>query len=100
MHATTSITFRLTAVTGMIAAGVALPAASAAASENIVGIGNAAFGNTMINTNKQVTAVAHTTQGSGVLSNVNQLPLDLPRNGGAGGGGIIGVDVGNVAQTS
>ncbi|GAA3491287.1 hypothetical protein [Streptomyces cremeus] len=88
MPATTSITFRLAALTGMIAAGAALPAASAAASENIVGIGNAAFDNTMINMNKQVTAVARTTQGSGVLSNLNQLPLGLPRNGGAGGEGM------------
>ncbi|MGW5869001.1 hypothetical protein ACWFRJ_43485 [Streptomyces sp. NPDC055239] len=64
---------------------VALSAAPAAASENVIGIGNAAFNNTMINANKQVTAVARTEQGSGVLGNLNQLPVDIPQNGGAGG---------------
>ncbi|MEU8965882.1 hypothetical protein AB0C89_29805 [Streptomyces sp. NPDC048491] len=76
---------RLAVFTGMIATCGAVSAAPAAASENILGIGNAAFNNTMINANKQVTAVAHTAQGSGVLNNLNQLPVDLPRNGGAGG---------------
>ncbi|MFB7032601.1 MULTISPECIES: hypothetical protein [unclassified Streptomyces] len=76
---------RLAAVTGVIAVGTAVSAGSAAASENIVGIGNAAYGNTMINAHREVTAVAHTAHGSGVLSNLGQLPLDLPRNEGAGG---------------
>ncbi|AGK78973.1 hypothetical protein [Streptomyces microflavus] len=79
---------RLAVVTGVVAAGVAASATSAAASENIIGIGNAAFHNTMVNANKQVTAVGHTTGGSGVLSNLSQLPVDLPRNGGGGGDGF------------
>ncbi|WP_167161583.1 hypothetical protein [Streptomyces sp. MBT27] len=77
---------RLAVVTGVLAAGAAVSATPALASENIIGIGNAAFNNTMINMNKQVTAVAHTTGGSGVLSNLSQLPVDVPQNGGAGGG--------------
>jgi hypothetical protein len=76
---------RLAAVTGVLAASTALSAVSATASESIVGIGNAAYNNTMINAHKHVTAVAHTTHGSGLLSNLSQLPLHLPRNGGAGG---------------
>ncbi len=84
--ATSHTTRRLAVLTGLAAAGAAVSAAPAAASENIVGIGNAAFDNIMINMNRQVTAVAHTTQGSGVLSNLNQVPADLSQNGGAGGG--------------
>lgn len=65
---------------------VALSAGPAEASENIVGVGNAAFDNTMIIANRQDTAMTHTTPGSGVLSNIGQLPLEVARNGGAGGG--------------
>ncbi|QTA37048.1 hypothetical protein [Streptomyces sp. CA-256286] len=78
----------LAVVTGVVAAHATASATTVMASENIAGIGNAAFNNTMINAHQQVTAVGHTTHGSGALSNLSQLPVDLPRNGGAGGDGL------------
>ncbi|CAL9289386.1 chaplin [Streptomyces sp. SudanB182_2057] len=60
------------------AASVAVSAAPAQA--NIIGVGNAAFGNTCAN-HGDAQASGATVSGSGVLSgNALQLPLDLPRN--------------------
>ncbi|MCX4967384.1 hypothetical protein OHA98_21985 [Streptomyces sp. NBC_00654] len=57
----------------------------AAASENVLAAGNAAFGNTMINTHREVTAAGETVHGSGLAGSLFQLPVNRPENGGGGG---------------
>ncbi|MFI7317131.1 chaplin family protein [Streptomyces venezuelae] len=68
---------------GAFLAGAALGAVAAAtapASANVVGAGNAAFGNSCTNT-RDAQAAGATVSGSGLLAdNLAQLPLDLPRN--------------------
>lgn len=78
---------RLAALIGVVAAGTAASVAPAAAAENVVGIGNAAIGNTMTTANKELTAVGQTSQTGGVLSNLGQLPVQHSRN--QAGGGVI-----------
>ncbi|MFD3655706.1 hypothetical protein [Streptomyces sp. NPDC058620] len=51
------------------------------ASENVLAVGNAGYGNTMINKHHETTAVGRTVSGSGLV----QLPVDHPNNRGGGG---------------
>ncbi|MCM2390492.1 chaplin family protein [Streptomyces albipurpureus] len=74
------------AVLGAVAGAALLPAGAAHAS--VIGIGNAAFGNTCVNQGSARAAGA-TVAGSGVASgNQAGLPLSLPRNQ-CGNSGIV-----------
>ncbi|WP_424216173.1 chaplin family protein (plasmid) [Streptomyces sp. BI20] len=74
------------AVVGAVAGAALLPAGAAQA--NVIGIGNAVFGNTCANQG-DARAVGSTVAGSGVGSgNRVALPLDLPRNH-CGNSGIV-----------
>ncbi|MFE7123903.1 chaplin family protein [Streptomyces sp. NPDC057617] len=74
------------AVLGAVAGAALLPAGAAHA--NVVGIGNAAFGNTCVNQGG-ARALGATVAASGVASgNLAGLPLSLPRNH-CGNSGIV-----------
>ncbi|MFD8110212.1 chaplin family protein [Streptomyces microflavus] len=74
------------AVLGAVAGVALLPVGAAHAS--VIGIGNAAFGNTCVS-HGGARAVGTTVAGSGVASgNQAGLPLDLPRNH-CGNSGIV-----------
>ncbi|MFJ4686890.1 chaplin family protein [Streptomyces sp. NPDC088789] len=74
------------AVLGAVAGAALIPAGAAEA--NIIGIGNATFGNTCVNQGG-ARADGATVAGSGVASgNRAGLPLDLPRNH-CGNSGIV-----------
>ncbi|MFE7612987.1 chaplin family protein [Streptomyces celluloflavus] len=74
------------AVVGAVAGVALLPAGAAQA--NVVGIGNAVFGNTCVNQGG-ARAVGSTAAGSGVVGgNYAGLPLSLPRND-CGNSGIV-----------
>lgn len=77
---------RTAAVLGAVAGVALLPAGAAHA--NVIGIGNAAFGNTCVSQGSDRTAGA-TVSGSGLGSgNQAGLPLSLPRNH-CGNSGIV-----------
>ncbi|MEW1679489.1 chaplin family protein [Streptomyces noursei] len=74
------------AVVGAMTGVALLPAGAAQA--NVIGIGNAVFGNTCVNQGG-ARAVGSTVAGSGVASgNYTGLPLSLPRNH-CGNSGIV-----------
>lgn len=74
------------AVLGAVAGAALIPAGAAHA--NVVGIGNATFGNACVNQGG-TTAAGATVSGSGLGSgNLAGLPLSLPRNH-CGNSGII-----------
>ncbi|MFE2940010.1 chaplin family protein [Streptomyces sp. NPDC059255] len=84
-HGTRSQGVRV-AVLGAVAGVALLPAGTAHA--NVVGVGNAVFGNTCVNQGG-ARAVGATVAGSGVASgNQVGLPLSLPRNH-CGNSGIV-----------
>ncbi|MER6190121.1 chaplin family protein [Streptomyces cyaneofuscatus] len=75
------------AVLGAVAGTALIPAGAAHA--NVVGIGNATFGNACVNHGGTAAAAGATVSGSGLGSgNVAGLPLSLPRND-CGNSGII-----------
>ncbi|MCX4679170.1 hypothetical protein OG413_28350 [Streptomyces sp. NBC_01433] len=76
---------RLVVLSATAAACTGAMSAPAAASENILAAGNGAYGNTMLNTHKEVTAVGQTAHGSGLAGSLVQLPVNRPENGGGGG---------------
>ncbi|GGZ42694.1 chaplin family protein [Streptomyces poonensis] len=69
------------------AAGVALVPAGAAHA-NIIGIGNAAFGNSCTNVGAAQSRGATTASAGAASGNVTQLPLNLQRNQ-CGNSGIV-----------
>ncbi|MFE1959924.1 chaplin family protein [Streptomyces sp. NPDC059479] len=74
------------AVLGAVAGAALLPAGAAHA--NVIGFGNAVFGNTCVNQGG-ARAVGATVAGSGAASgNAAGLPLSLPRNH-CGNSGIV-----------
>ncbi|MFG2226513.1 chaplin family protein [Streptomyces sp. NPDC048644] len=74
------------AVLGAVAGAALLPADAAQA--NVIGIGNAAFGNTCVNQGG-ARAMGSTVAGSGAVSgNHVGLPLSLPRNH-CGNSGVV-----------
>lgn len=74
------------AAVGAVLGAALVPAGAAHA--NVVGIGNAVFGNTCVNQGDG-QAVAGTVAGSGAASgNIASLPLSLPRNH-CGNSGIV-----------
>ncbi|MEU0695642.1 chaplin family protein [Streptomyces niveus] len=67
------------AVVGAVAGAALLPAGAAQA--NVVGIGNAVFGNTCVQDGKGARSEGATVAGSGLVGgNQAGLPLSLPRN--------------------
>ncbi|MFJ1750133.1 chaplin family protein [Streptomyces sp. NPDC088116] len=74
------------AAVGAVLGAALVPAGAAHA--NVVGIGNAVFGNTCVNQGG-AQAAAGTVAGSGAASgNIASLPLSLPRND-CGNSGIV-----------
>lgn len=76
---------RLLVLTATVATGTGALSVPALASTNILAAGNAAYDTTMINRNREVTAVGATAHGSGVGSGLAQLPVSGPENRGGGG---------------
>ncbi|MEV5675604.1 MULTISPECIES: hypothetical protein [unclassified Streptomyces] len=76
---------RLVVLSATAAACTGAMTAPAVASENILAAGNGAYGNTMINMHREVTAAGETAHGSGVAGSLVQLPVNRPENGGGGG---------------
>ncbi|MFC8594736.1 hypothetical protein [Streptomyces atroolivaceus] len=76
---------RLLVLTATAAAGTGTLSGAAVASTNILAAGNAAYDTTMINKDREVTAVGVTTYSSGVGSGLIQLPVNSPENRGGGG---------------
>ncbi|MFW3464372.1 hypothetical protein ACN24K_30320 [Streptomyces microflavus] len=76
---------RLLVLTATAATGTGALSGPAVASTNILAVGNAAYDTTMINKDREVTAVGVTTYSSGVGNGLVQLPVDSPQNRGGGG---------------
>ncbi|MEU9619049.1 MULTISPECIES: hypothetical protein [unclassified Streptomyces] len=76
---------RLLVLTAMAATGTGALSVPAVASTNILAAGNAAYDTTMINKDREVTAVGVTAYSSGVGSGLVQLPVNSPENRGGGG---------------
>ncbi|MFJ1614120.1 hypothetical protein [Streptomyces sp. NPDC088249] len=76
---------RLLVLTAMAATGTGALSVPAVASTNILAAGNAAYDTTMINKDREVTAVGVTAYSSGVGGGLVQLPVNSPENRGGGG---------------
>ncbi|WP_405658584.1 hypothetical protein OG379_02015 [Streptomyces sp. NBC_01166] len=82
---TKRVASRLLVLTATAATGTGALSVPAVASTNILAAGNAAYDTTMINMEREVTAVGVTTYSSGVGSGLVQLPVSSPENRGGGG---------------
>ncbi|MFB4426838.1 hypothetical protein C5F59_037835 [Streptomyces sp. QL37] len=82
---TKRVASRLLVLTATAATGTGALSLPAVASTNILAAGNAAWDTTMINLEREVTAVGVTTYGSGVGSGLVQVPVSSPQNRGGGG---------------
>ncbi|MER7701132.1 hypothetical protein [Streptomyces sp. NPDC096095] len=76
---------RLLVLTATAAASTGALSGPAVASTNILAAGNAAYDTTMINKDREITAVGVTTYSSGVGDGLVQLPVNSPQNRGGGG---------------
>ncbi|WP_327712618.1 hypothetical protein OG912_33805 [Streptomyces sp. NBC_00464] len=82
---TKRVTRRLLVLTATAATGVGALSVPAMASTNILAAGNSAHDTTMVNKEREVTAVGVTAYSSGVGSGLVQLPVSSPENRGGGG---------------
>lgn len=81
-HGSSPPVLRLTATA---ATGAGALSGQAVASTNILAVGNAAYDTTMINKDREITAIGVTAYSSGVGSGLVQLPVNSPQNRGGGG---------------
>ncbi|MEE4489089.1 hypothetical protein [Streptomyces sp. BE230] len=82
---TKRIARRLLVLTATAATGVGALSVPAMASTNILAAGNSAHDTTMVNKEREITAVGVTAYSSGVGSGLVQLPVSSPENRGGGG---------------
>ncbi|MEU2549981.1 hypothetical protein ABZ618_31945 [Streptomyces roseolus] len=82
---TKRVTRRLLVLSATAATCTGALSVPAVASTNVLAVGNPAYDTTMINQERDVTAVGETTHSSGLGNGLVQLPVNHPANRGGGG---------------